>query len=140
MDKEQVTIVVAVIQNEKGEILIVQRNEPETPLVHNKWEFVGGKIEFGETPEEAVIREAKEETGVKIEIIKLLPKAFSHCWNLRNKNLHILILSYLCKIVSGTPQIGIDPKIKNLKFIGSNDIENYECLPNVKNIVNILKF
>ena len=65
MEKKQLTIVVAIINNAKGEILFAKRNEPETPEIHNMWEFPGGKIEFGEDPEEAVVREVAEETGVR---------------------------------------------------------------------------
>ena len=138
MEQEQLTIVVALIRNEKGEILVAQRNDPESLLTHNKWEFVGGGINFSETPEQAVVREVREETGLEVKVKKLLPKIFSHTWNLRGKDTQILILSYECQIISGKPTLGIDEEIKDLKFIKPQDIENYECLPNVKEIANLL--
>lgn len=52
--------------NEKGEVLLQRRGDT------NKWGFPGGAIELGETPEMAAIREAKEETGLDVEVGKLI--------------------------------------------------------------------
>lgn len=54
------------IFNEKGEVLLQRRCDT------NKWGFPGGAIELGETPEMAAIREAKEETGLDVEVGKLI--------------------------------------------------------------------
>lgn len=65
--KPHLQIALALIWRE-GEVLIARRdsNAEHLPGV---WEFPGGKIEAGETPESAAIREAREETGLKIEIV-----------------------------------------------------------------------
>ncbi len=76
MDKKQYPIVIALIVNDQNQILIARRNDPELPDAHDKWELVGGKIEYEETPEQAVVREVKEETGLEVEIVSLLPKLF----------------------------------------------------------------
>ena len=55
-------ISVGIIRNATGEIYITQR-AADSHMAH-KWEFPGGKIEAGETPEEAVIRELQEEVGI----------------------------------------------------------------------------
>ena len=54
------------IFNEKGEVLLQRRGDT------NKWGFPGGAIELGETPQMAAIREAKEETGLDVEVGKLI--------------------------------------------------------------------
>lgn len=54
------------IFNDKGEVLLQRRGDT------NKWGFPGGAIELGETPEMAAIREAKEETGLDVEVGKLI--------------------------------------------------------------------
>jgi len=64
--KVQELNVYAVVRDSKGRILVMKRREPKI------WEFPGGGIEWGETPEEAVKREVLEETGLKIKGIKLL--------------------------------------------------------------------
>jgi 8-oxo-dGTP diphosphatase len=59
------TTVVAGVLERDGEILICQRR-PNQPHA-NKWEFPGGKVEAGETPEQALVRELREELGIEAE-------------------------------------------------------------------------
>ena len=51
-----------------GKVLLNLRNEPELPSAHLKWELPGGKADFGESPEGALIREFKEETGREVRV------------------------------------------------------------------------
>jgi len=64
--KVQELNVYAVLRDSKGRILVMKRREPKI------WEFPGGGVEWGESPEKAVRREVKEETGLKISKMKLL--------------------------------------------------------------------
>lgn len=57
------------IVNDKGEILLLKRSE-KTKNERGKWEAPGGEVEFGETLEEAIRREMKEELGIEIDILK----------------------------------------------------------------------
>lgn len=59
-------VVAAIIINEAGEILIAQRKANKS--MGGLWEFPGGKIETGETPEDSLIREIKEEMNIDIEV------------------------------------------------------------------------
>lgn len=71
-------IAIAVIEHE-GRFLIGQR--PPGVSLAGLWEFAGGKLEPGETPEQAAVREALEETGLAIEIIGEYPRhtqAYDH--------------------------------------------------------------
>jgi 8-oxo-dGTP diphosphatase len=58
--------VTAAILMKDGKVLIAQRAEDQK--LGGKWEFPGGKVEFGETPEECLKREIKEELGIDIEV------------------------------------------------------------------------
>ncbi len=129
MEPQQHTIVVALITNDKNEILLARRNEPALVHAHNKWEFVGGGIEFGEDPETAIKREVKEEAGVDVEVVKLLPKVLSHIWNLEKDQQQILLLHYECKIVGGTLSPGLDEEISELKYFSLEEIKNLDTLP-----------
>ncbi|MDA9982999.1 8-oxo-dGTP diphosphatase MutT [Gammaproteobacteria bacterium] len=60
----QLEVVAGVIFNDSGEVLINQRTQP--PQFAGQWEFPGGKIEPGETPQQALCRELAEELGIKV--------------------------------------------------------------------------
>lgn len=82
--------------NGDGKILLAQR--PEGKALAGLWEFPGGKVEAGESPEMALIRELHEEIGVTVRAENLVSFAFaSH----RYENFHLLMPLYLCHEWSG---------------------------------------
>lgn len=84
----------AIIELE-GEVLCAQRsNDMDLPL---KWELPGGKIEDGETAQECLVREIKEELGIHISVREQLP-AFQHEYPNQRK---IELLPFICKIING---------------------------------------
>ncbi len=88
---------VAVILNNEGEVLI-DRRLPEAEMA-NLWEFPGGKIEVGETPEECIVREIQEELGVVVGVSRFLTKiTYSY------PSFVVTLYVYLCEIVTGVPQ------------------------------------
>ena len=66
---KQVEVVAAIIQH-NDKILCVQRGENKLSYISKKYEFPGGKIELGESKEETIIREIKEELNMEISVIK----------------------------------------------------------------------
>lgn len=140
MAKIQKAIVVAVVKNSKGKILIAQRKDPETLKADGKWEFVGGHIEFGENPEAAVIREVKEESGLKVKVVRLLPKIYSSIWGRTDGDQwHTLLLCYECRVIGGRLHTKkFDKKIQALKFIEINELKNYNKLAKVDEITTLL--
>ena len=139
MAEKQFPIVVALITNDQGEVLLAKRYEPALKHAHNKWEFIGGGIDFGETPTEALKREVREEAGVEIEIIRLLPEIVSNVWNLPDdNNQQVLIIAYECKIISGTPTANLDEEIGELKFYPIEEIKNLDSLPKTYEIAKLL--
>ena len=79
-------------------VLIAQR--PAGKSMAGRWEFPGGKLEPGETPEEALIRELHEELGIETKQACLAPLSFvSHSY----ENFHLLMPVYVCRKWQGTP-------------------------------------
>lgn len=95
-----VVLVVAVaLVDVDGRVLIAQR--PEGKALAGLWEFPGGKVEPGERPEAALIRELKEELGIDVAESCLAPFVFaSHAY----ESFHLLMPLYLCRRWSGVVQ------------------------------------
>ncbi len=75
-----------------GRVLIAKR--PAGKSMAGLWEFPGGKIEIGETPEECLIRELAEELGLSVVTACLTPFVFaSHAY----EDFHLLLMLYLCR-------------------------------------------
>ena len=96
--KKSVHVVGAIIENEKNEIFCALRS-PDMSLA-NFWEFPGGKIETGETPQQALIREISEEFSCQIEVG---PKVEDTTYEY--EKVIVRLETYMAKIAQGVPTI-----------------------------------
>lgn len=104
-----------------GRVLITQR--PEGKQLAGLWEFPGGKVEPGETPEEAVIRELREEIGVETKIACLAPLTFaSHTY----ETFHLLMPLYVCRRFEGMPQ---PIEVQAVKWVRPAKLRDYPMPP-----------
>lgn len=87
-----IPVMAAIIQH-NGRILLCQR---KTGALAGKWEFPGGKLENGESPEECLVREVREELGVEIAVERIYKAV-----NMHYNHGDFLLLSYLTRYVSG---------------------------------------
>lgn len=104
-----------------GRVLIAQR--PQGKQLAGLWEFPGGKVEPGETPEECLIRELREELGVETQTACLAPLTFaSHSYD----DFHLLMPLYVCRRYSGIPQ---PLEAQALKWVRPKQLRDYPMPP-----------
>jgi len=114
-------VVAAALIDTDGRVLIARR--PEGKELEGLWEFPGGKIDAGERPEEALIRELREELGVTVKAPCLAPLAFaSHAYD----DFHLLMPLYACRKWEGfvRPLDG-----QTLKWVWAKDLRHYPMPP-----------
>ena len=114
-----------------GRILLAQR-PPGKPMA-GLWEFPGGKVHAGETPEAALIRELKEELDIDVTEACLAPLSFaSH----RYERFHLLMPLYVCRRWNGivTPREG-----QALTWVRAAKLDRYEMPPADKPLVAALR-
>ncbi len=118
----KLTLVVAcALIDVDNRVLIAQR--PEGKTLAGLWEFPGGKLEPGERPERALIRELAEELGIKVEEPCLAPLTFaSHGYD----SFHLLMPLYICRKWEGTvtPREG-----QQLAWVRANKLRDYPMPP-----------
>lgn len=94
-----VLVAAAALVDEDGRVLICQR--PEGKALAGLWEFPGGKLEAGETPEVCLVRELEEELGIQVKVDCLAPFVFSsHGY----EEFHLLMPVFLCRRWDGQPR------------------------------------
>ena len=99
MTKKIVHVVACALVDVDGRILLAKR--PKGKSMADLWEFPGGKIEAGETPETAIIRELEEELAIDTKSTCLAPLSFvSHEYD----DFHLVMLLYVCRRWWGTPK------------------------------------
>lgn len=119
--KTIVLVAACVLVDADGRILLAQR--PKGKSMEGLWEFPGGKVEPGETPEETLVRELREELGIETKIACLAPLTFaSHAY----PTFHLLMPLYVCRRFEGTPR-GIEGQA--LKWVRPQALRDYPMPP-----------
>lgn len=107
--------------DQDGRILISQR--PEGKALAGLWEFPGGKVENGETPEDALIRELEEELGIKTRVPCLAPLTFaSHSY----ETFHLLMPLFVCRRFDG---VAIGREGQAVKWVKPKALRDYPMPP-----------
>jgi 8-oxo-dGTP diphosphatase len=127
-----VILVVAVaLVDADGRVLLAQR--PAGKAMAGLWEFPGGKVKPGETPEQALIRELKEELDIDVAESCLAPLTFaSH----RYESFHLLMPLYACRRWSGLPRAR---EGQRLAWVRAAKLEGYPMPPADKPLVAVLR-
>ncbi len=132
---KQITIFSGCLIKE-NKILLVQRSEPECPEAHMKWEFPGGKVDFGETPQESLAREFMEETGIVVKVGQLLPFVQVAYWDYQWGKQQTLCFCFICEPIGQTIQDKLDHHILKIEWFDFEDVLKLQSLPGTEEIMH----
>jgi len=130
-----------------GKLLITKRNDPHRPEFHEKWEFPGGIVDFGETGETTAVKEAKEEADLDVEVVKQIANICIKDHTFPSFSYQVYLVPYACKLLGGDGNfnksevldmkwIELD-KHRDLDFLeGDNDFLD-EIMDELKEIIKI---
>lgn len=116
-----VLVVACALVDADGRVLITQR--PEGKSLAGLWEFPGGKVDPGEVPEEALIRELQEELGIETKTSCLAPLTFA---SFSYDTFHLLMPLYVCRRFWGIPE---GREGQALKWVRPNKLRDYPMPP-----------
>jgi 8-oxo-dGTP diphosphatase len=119
--------VVAAIIRKDGKIFATQRGYGD---FKDWWEFPGGKIEAGESPEQALVREIREELSTDITIEELL-----HTVEYDYPKFHLTLHCYLCTLASGSLHLN---EHEAARWLGKDDIRTVKWLPADEEVLEIM--
>jgi 8-oxo-dGTP diphosphatase len=122
--------VVAALIQEQGRFLLCQR--PSHKARGLKWEFPGGKIEKGETPEQAIIRECSEELDIELSVQGTAAMTLHHY-----PDISICLTLLRCTIISGTP------KLKEhiaCAWVSPGEAVEYDLAPADRELLQMISF
>ena len=127
-------VVAAALIDADDRVLIAQR--PKGKRLADLWEFPGGKIDAGERPEEALIRELAEELGIIVKEACLAPLTFaSHAY----EDFHLLMPLYVCRRWEGFVTAR---EAQALKWVRAKDLRNYPMppadIPLIPHLIDVL--
>ena len=126
-----VLVAAVVLIDPDGRVLLAQR--PEGKAMAGLWEFPGGKVDPGETPEAALIRELAEELGIDVTASCLAPFTFaSHTY----ADFHLLMPLYVCRKWSGIPMAR---EGQRLRWVRPTQLAEYPMPPADKPLVAMLR-
>ena len=134
MSVKVVLVAACALIDADGRVLIAER--PAGKSMAGLWEFPGGKVDPGERPEDALIRELKEELGIVVKEACLAPLTFaSHTY----EDFHLLMPLYVCRRFWGVPE----PKEgQTLKWVRPRQMRDYPMppadLPLIPHLIDLL--
>ncbi len=129
-DLKLLFVVACALVDADGRVLITKR--PEGKAMAGLWEFPGGKLESGETPEACLVRELAEELGIVTKTACLAPLTFaSHPY----ETFHLFMPLYVCRKFEGIP-VGLEGQ--ELKWVQPRKLRDYPMPPADEPLIPIL--
>ena len=130
MKKKNIYVSTVALIDWQGKALISLRSENQ--ILPNFWEFPGGKIKNNESPDDAIIREIKEELSLDINKKSLKPLSFN---TYTYDEFHAIIFFYICRSWKGTP---VSKKNQKILWVKIDKLKKYKFLAGSNKFVLIL--
>ena len=125
---KQIEVVAAIIHDDEGHIFATQRGYGD---FKDWWEFPGGKMEAGETPEEALVREIREELSAEISVDEFLCMV-----EYDYLQFHLTMHCYLCSLVTEALHLN---KHEAAKWLTKDELDGVKWLPADVEVVEVIK-
>ncbi len=126
-----IVVPIAFLTRADGKMLLSRRNDPLNSEFHGKWEFPGGKVEIGESVEENLRREVKEEVGFDIKIQQILQQV----WTVKKTKRYgaggmtqVYLLPFVCTIEAGDGHTQ-DRKVLEVQWFTPEEVLSLDLLP-----------
>ena len=139
--QKQTVCAAAIITDGKGKLFLQKRYDTRYKDAHGKWEFPGGAVEMGETPEIAVVRECKEEMRCDVTIRRFLPRVQMNTWTHREGTIkyrrHVFVLVFECRIKKGIPKPQ-NKEVSELGWFTKSEAEKLKKLPRMEKFIELI--
>lgn len=123
------------VSSDGKKVLLTQRHAPGNPAWHHKWQLAGGAVDFGETMEDAVVREVYEELHVHAKIIHPHPIVKTSIWYANESDekmdTQVILIAYLVSIGDQVPDLSHDPDWETAAYgwYSLDEAKLLDCLP-----------
>lgn len=140
MEQQGPILVVAAGITKGDSVLLARREEPELLGEHLKWELPGGKVKFGETPEQALEREIYEELRLKIKPERLLPYLQTNIYEMSGTKKHYAIICYQSSFIGPNDFSLTNQLSSKVAWFHKDELDYQNTLAGTREFVDYLLF
>lgn len=135
--KRQIFVALSLIINDRNEVLMGRRHDPKNRGMHDRWEFPGGKVEFGEHPMDSVVREAREEVAIDVTVDRVLN---IYSWFHPDRpHIQVILMAYIARCKPGQIARPNCREVREVVWKSIDDAMNMNVIENNKTILRDLK-
>lgn len=134
MATEQLVVGGIIVDRSGSEPKVLAARRVGPPALTGMWEFPGGKIEAGETPQAALRRELNEELSVRVEVGRELRPVDGAAWPISSS---LELKLYFCTIEGGVVTVGADHS--EILWLGTSELTSVDWLPSDQQAIDVLR-
>lgn len=134
----QLPIACALIPDRRGRVLLLRREDRSMADLDGLWELPGGKVEFGEEPVAAAIREVQEETGLDVSVKAMVPLVYTNVWDHPAGPRQVFLLTYVCGVnrLDGSAESGEDSAPAGCAWFSPGEIPGLKTIRGTVEIID----